>query len=65
MNVQIGPDMRRLAVVYYSRYEEWPLSLKLLLGKEPVPAWLEREAKAERLLEQSRSQAVPHGEPAK
>lgn len=63
--IQIGPEMRQLSITYYARYEEWPLSLTLLLGKEPVPPWLEREAKAERLLEVKRSQAVPHREPAR
>lgn len=65
MTVQIGPELRRTAIVYYARYEEWPLSLTLVLGKDPVPAWLEREAKAERLLEVRRSQAVPSRKPAR
>jgi hypothetical protein len=57
----VGPLLRWLSVTHYARFGSWPESLTMYLCGAPVPPDLEREAKAEQLLEQARiAEALRH-----
>jgi hypothetical protein len=36
-HVVIGPETRKLAVRYFARFGDWPISLRLILGALPIP----------------------------
>jgi hypothetical protein len=48
--------MRHTAIMWWSRFHTWPPSLLEALAGAPVPADLQREADAARIVEQLRQQ---------